>query len=514
MHWRRGAKSRSTIAVRGAACTGYQRKQAIMLGIRRPARWVCALTAAVLAIALAGVFDSSGRRAVATVSARPNIVFVMADDLSMNLLRFMPNVQRLAADGVSLARYYVVDSLCCPSRTSIMTGEYPHNTGVFTNVLPDGGYAAFVAKHDGNKTFAVALQKSGYRTALMGKFLNGYQQTNPAAPGWTQWVSTGNGYAEFNYTLNINGKYETHGNAPSDYLTDVLSNKAAAFIQSSVSAGAPFFLEVSTFAPHKPEVPAPRYATAYSTSVLPKTAAFNTLPTNPPSWMRAIPAMDSSDLRYAQGRWLARVRSVLAIDDLVGRLRTELTSLGVARNTYVIFTSDNGFHLGDHRLVYGKQTVFDTDVQVPLFVAGPGVPAAWTSHQMLSSIDLAPTFEHIAGVPVPATVDGVSMLRQWHGQIPTGWQQAILIEHHLSAGGVTDPDAQEIEPPSYEAVRTSTGLYAQYPPSNVAEFYNTSTDPWELHNVPAQAPVGIATQLHRLETCVGAVQCQAAAGAG
>ncbi len=484
-----------------------------MLGIHRPARWLFGIVVAVLVVGLAGVSDSSGRRAGAAVSARPNIVFVMADDLSMNLLKFMPNVQRLAADGVSLARYYVVDSLCCPSRTSIMTGEYPHNTGVFTNVWPDGGYLAFVAAQDGNKTFAVALQKSGYRTALMGKFLNGYRASDPAAPGWTKWVSTGNGYAEFNYTLNVNGHLEHHGSAPSDYLTDVLSDKAAAFVRSSVAASAPFFLEVTTFAPHKPEVPAPRYATAYSTSELPKTAAFNTLPVNPPSWMRAIPGMDSTDLAYAQAKWLARLRSVLAIDDLVGRLRTELATLGVAKNTYVIFTSDNGFHLGDHRLVYGKQTAFDTDIQVPLLVAGPGVPAGWTNRQMISSIDLAPTFEHIAGVPVPATVDGVSMLRQWHGQVPTGWQQAILIEHHLSAGRVTDPDAQEIEPPNYEAVRTSTGLYAEYPPGDEAEYYNTSTDPWELHDVPGQAPAGLPTQLHRLENCIGAPQCQAAAGA-
>jgi arylsulfatase A-like enzyme len=132
----------------------------------------------------------------------------------------------------------------------------------------------------------------------------------------------------------------------------------------------------------------------------------------------------------------------------------------------------------------------------------------------MSSIDLAPTFEHIAGSPVPSTLDGVSMLRQWHGATPTGWQQAILIEHHLAAGTVTDPDAQEINPPKYEAVRTPTALYVEYPPGTESEFYDTSTDPWELRNEPTQAPPAIALQLHSLEACVGAAQCQSAAGAG
>jgi arylsulfatase A-like enzyme len=271
-------------------------------------------------------------------------------------------------------------------------------------------------------------------------------------------------------------------------------------------------LELATFAPHRPEVPAPRYAKAYAGNLVPKTPAFDVLPTNPPSWMSKILPMDRADKEFVQQRWLARLRSVLAIDDLLASLRTELASLGVADNTYVIFSSDNGFHLGDHRLDYGKETAFDTDVNVPLVVAGPSVPAGRTDARMTSSIDLAPTFEQIAGADVPSTVDGTSMLPLWHGQSAPGWQKAILIEHRQSKNGSTDPDAQEIEPPSYEAVRTPGALYVEYSDGGT-EYYDTATDPYELRNVADRAPAGMVRDLHQLKTCAGARRCQAAAGA-
>src|SRR5712691_12997507 len=134
--------------------------------------------------------------------SRPNFVFVLTDDLSWNLVSHMPHVLALEQAGTSMSRYYVVDSLCCPSRSAIFTGEYPHDDGVFTNAGRDGGYAAYNRNADPPKSFAVALQKSGYRTAMMGKYLNGYVSTDTVPPGWDEWDVTGNGYPEFNYTLN------------------------------------------------------------------------------------------------------------------------------------------------------------------------------------------------------------------------------------------------------------------------------------------------------------------------
>ena len=225
--------------------------------------------------------------------ARPNFVFVLTDDLTWNLVSHMPHVLALQKAGLTLSHYYVVDSLCCPSRSAIFTGEYPHDDGVFTNTGDDGGYTAYNAHGDQTKSFAVALQKSGYRTALMGKYLNGYSPRDPVAPGWNEWDVAGNGYPEFNYTLNQNGKSAITVTTPDDYLTDVLSAKASSFIDSSASSGKPFMLEVATFAPHAPYIPAPRYADAAAKLQLPEDAAYDTLPDRPAVLAEGPPAADA-----------------------------------------------------------------------------------------------------------------------------------------------------------------------------------------------------------------------------
>src|ERR1051325_763791 len=146
---------------------------------------------------------------------RPNIVFVLTDDLAMNLLPYMPNVQMMQREGTTFSAYFVTDSLCCPSRSSIFTGKLPHDTGVFTNTPPDGGYATFNQKGNEADTFAVALQGAGYKTAMLGKYLNGYEpKANQPPKGWDEWDVAGNGYREFNYDLNQNGKVVHYGSEP------------------------------------------------------------------------------------------------------------------------------------------------------------------------------------------------------------------------------------------------------------------------------------------------------------
>src|ERR1035441_4446387 len=133
----------------------------------------------------------------------PNIIFILTDDLAMNLVQFMPHVLAMQKNGVTFSHYFVTDSLCCPSRSSIFTGRYPHDTGVFKNVGNDGGYLIFRSRGNEQTTFAVALSAAGYRTAFLGKYLNGYEPAqHSAGPGWTHWNVAGNGYPEFNYALN------------------------------------------------------------------------------------------------------------------------------------------------------------------------------------------------------------------------------------------------------------------------------------------------------------------------
>jgi arylsulfatase A-like enzyme len=460
------------------------------------------------------VIGTSAVRAGPPPGPRPNFVFVLTDDLSLNLISHMPHVQALQRAGSTMSHYYVVDSLCCPSRAAIFTGQYPHDNGVFTNKGSDGGYDAYNRNGDPRKSFAVALQKAGYQTALMGKYLNGYSSADGVAPGWDEWDATGNGYAEFNYSLNQGGTQRYYGHSAKSYLTDVISARAQSFIGSATSSGKPFMLEIATFAPHKPYTPAPRYAHAASQVAYPKTSAYNRLPTNPPSWLENQPALTPNREHEIAVAYRKRVEADLSVDDMIGNLEAELQVTGAAGNTYFVFSSDNGYHMGEYRLLPGKQTAFDTDIHVPLIVSGPGVPAGKVIGQLASNIDLNPTFETLARLPVPAGADGHSLAQLWHGRHPPDWRQAILIEHHGPDDSAGDPDRQNYlsgDPPSYEAVRTATALYVRYV-SGEQEYYDTARDPLELDNIAAQGvPVALSKALTALQSCHGGVSCWAAA---
>ncbi|WP_456832282.1 sulfatase family protein [Deinococcus sp. UYEF24] len=451
--------------------------------------------------------------------AKPNFIFVLTDDLSWNLVAHMPHVKALQQTGMTMSNYTVVDSLCCPSRTAIFTGTYPHNNGVFTNSGTDGGYAAYNRNGDEARTFALALQKVGYTTGFMGKYLNGYEVKDPVPPGWNEWdVAGSGGYKEFNYSLNENGTAKHYGGGAGDYMVDVLAGKAEAFVGAAASARQPFMLEVATFAPHAPYTPAPRYQGAAASIAYPTTPAYNMLPSNPPSYLKNRPPLTAKQQQRIRTDYDKRIEADMAVDDLVGRLQQALQARGVAQNTYFVFSSDNGYHMGEYRLMPGKQTAFDTDVHVPLIVSGPGIAAGTTSAELTSNIDLAPTFEALAGTATPASVDGLSLAGLWHGQRPTVWPQAVLIEHHGPNDLPDDPDAQTpaaANPPSYEALRTATGLYVRYE-NGEQEYYDTTRDPAELHNlapgagVSGTVPAALPGMLTALATCKGAAACLAA----
>ncbi len=456
---------------------------------------------------------TSGRGTAST--SRPNFVFILTDDLAWNLVSHMPHVQALQRAGNTMSNYYVVDSLCCPSRSAIFTGEYPHTTTAYSPTR------AAKREREGSALVAVlvvgvvsAVQKAGYTTAFMGKYLNGYEPQDSVPPGWNEWDVAGkSGYREFNYSLNENGRQVRYGKDPSNYMVDVLSDKASSFIDSSASSGKPFLLEVATFAPHAPYTPAPRYATATKTVTYPKTPAYNAVPSAPPSWFKGHAALTPANQTAITTAYQKRVEADLAVDDMVGHVEQQLQAKGIAQNTYIVFSSDNGYHMGEYRLLPGKQTAFDTDVHVPLIVTGPGVPAGHTSTQLTSNIDLAPTFESLGGAATGSNVDGVSLSGVWHGQQPGNWQQAVLIEHHGPNDNKGDPDAQNAahaDPPTYEA-RTADALYIRY--SSGEREYHTTTDPNELTNsaakgVPPQLPKTLSAlaNCHSTQVCLPAAK--------
>lgn len=453
-------------------------------------------------------------------AGKPNIVFVLTDDLAWNLVQYMPHVQDLQARGMTFSEYFVTDSLCCPSRSSIFSGRFPHDTGVFRNTGNDGGYQVFHDRGEERDTFATDLQAAGYRTAMMGKYLNGYQpsvaggEAGDVPPGWNEWDVAGDGYPEFNYALNENGHVTHHGKSPEDYLTDVLAAKATSFIDESATAGAPFMVEIATFAPHAPYTPAPRHADAFPGLGAPRTPAFNTADTvgNPP-WLASRSPLTKGQIATIDNDFRKRAQAVQAVDDMIGRLEAELAAKGLADRTYIVFSSDNGYHMGEHRLMPGKMTAFDTDIRVPLVVAGPGVPAGRTAVQLAENIDLRPTFDDLGGVRAPATVDGHTLVPLLHGAAPGDWRSAVLVEHHGPVNGPTDPDLPENgsgNPPSYEAVRTANAVYVEYADGE-REYYDVAHDADELANTAGELSPAEQARLHTtlaaMEACHDADSC-------
>ncbi len=449
-----------------------------------------------------------------TAAPRANIVFVLTDDLSWNLVQYMPHVLKMQKEGVTFANYFVTDSLCCPSRSSIFTGRYPHNTGVFRNTGNDGGYLVFVSRGHERATFAALLSPAGYRLGMLGKYLNGYQpRLHAAAPGWTSWAVAGNGYPEFRYALNEDGRIVRYGDKPEDYLTDVLSGLAVRFIKRA--AGAPFLIEVATFAPHAPYTPAPRDASALPGLRAPRTPAFNAAPdAGAPKWLVRHPVLSDSDIAGIDRDFRKRAQSVLAVDAMIGALQAAVAATGQERSTYFVFSSDNGYHMGEHRLMPGKMTAFDTDIRVPLIVTGPGVPAGATVEEVAENVDLYPTFAELAGVAAPATVDGRSLVPLLHGQTVADWRAVALVEHRGPHNrDPADPDAPALRsgnPTTYEALRAARYVYVEYADGE-KEYHDLAADPHELTNsfasLTADGKASLHATLEAVKSCRGVPSC-------
>lgn len=474
-----------------------------------------ALAVLVLHVACGG---SSGTSAPPPQERGPNIVFILTDDQDMATLATMANVKALLQDeGMSFSRNYVSLSLCCPSRVSGLRGQYAHNSTIYKNSAPDGGFEGMYAKGLEQSTIATWLQTAGYRTAFLGKYLNGYPNTASPAyvpPGWNEWYSPNGGtpYKAFNYTMNENGRTVSYGEAAADYMTDVLSAKAADFINRSVEQypNQPFFAYISTFAPHSPATPAPRHEDAYPGVTAPRTASWNEADlSDKPAWVQAQPLLTSDQIADIDRLYRRRLQSLLAVDELVGNIVNTLQATGQLANTYIVFTADNGYHQGQHRLDSGKMTAFEEDLLVPLVVRGPGVPRGSTSTYLTANVDYAPTFAEIAGASIPSFVDGRSLLPLLQGQSPAGWRQVLLLEHkpdgndeRLAAkAGIQEPDdpfqtaGDGPNITAFTGLRTADGLtYVEYDNGDF-ELYDNATDPDQLRNGYATAPADTKARL-------------------
>ncbi len=456
-------------------------------------------------------------------SIPPNIVFVLTDDMTFDDLKVMSNVKKMLADkGASFARFFVVNSLCCPSRASILRGQFVHNHRVVHN---QEGFKRFYEYRHERSTIATWLKQSGYTTALMGKYLNGYalkHQESYVPPGWDEWDSPidGKAYREFNYRLNENGKIVAYGQSAEDYLTDVLSRKATAFIRRVAENQSPFFLYLATYAPHQPATPASRHENLYAGIRALRTPSFDEKDVSAkPAFIRKRPHLGSKELKEIDGLYRRRLQSLHAVDELVAAVVETLAKTNQLRNSYIVFTSDNGFHLGQHRLPWGKQTAYEEDIHVPLVVRGPGIAAGQVVGELGLETDLAPTFAEWAGAAAPSFVDGrslVPLLRRNLGSAGS-WRDGVLIEHTPG----TEPFMTRVEKlllvgkdalPAYSAVRSQSHLYVEYE-NGEREFYDLKKDPAELVNLYKKADPQLiqrfSSWLANMKSCRGAACRQA-----
>ncbi|MEA2168833.1 MAG: N-acetylglucosamine-6-sulfatase, partial [Solirubrobacteraceae bacterium] len=440
-----------------------------------------------------------------------NIVVVLTDDLSDDLVRYMPAVKRLQEDGVRFSRYIVSNSLCCPSRTSIFTGRLPHNTQVRTNLPPFGGYEQFITAGNAYSTFGTSLAADGYRVALFGKSLNGYKAyRDPPFPGFSDWAATASGYRQVDYTLNVDGVPVQYGHSRSEFLNRVLENKGRRFIRTSAAAGQPFMLEISSFSPHAPFAYEREDADRYPYVLAPRGSAFGQANRNPPAWLAGHPPFTQAQRERLDRNYRKRIRSVLSVNRLLLGLRKEVRASGVADRTFVIFSSDNGFHVGQHRLLLGKQTAFDHDIRVPLVAAGPGIPPGSVTSVLAQNTDLRPTFEALGGLTPSADVDGMNLIPWMQNPALGGGRPFALIEHKRETRKTrADPDVQNYkqgDPPDYDALRLPDATYVEYV-TGEREYYDLVTDPDELDNVYATLPdeykAQLAAKLAQLRTCTG-----------
>ena len=428
-------------------------------------------------------------------TTRPNIIFVLTDDLDYASAQKMPQIRSLLVEeGASFRNAFTSQSLCCPSRATILTGLYAHNSGVKHIKAPDGGFIKFRDEGLEEDTIAVRLQEGGYRTAFFGKYMNQYpSQKDPTyvPPGWDNWRGLiweqRYGYAPYNYQINENGEVVSYGSKTEDFVDDVLSGQATEFVRQAAPDDKPFFAYVAPTAPHAPATPAERHEGAFADEKAPRPPSFNEVDvSDKPSWVQDIAPFDAEEVSETDQRYQKRLESMLAVDEMVASLVEELEAAGELENTFIFFTSDNGFLQGEHRWDSTKDRPYEESARVPLFVRGPGIAPGTEVENLALNTDFAPTFAELGDVSFSA--DGRSLVSLLRGEEPASWRSAVLLEGFVGKRFR-----------NFGAVRTEGYKYVEYA-NGEEELYDLQTDPYELESLHETADSSLLEELkERLE---------------
>jgi N-acetylglucosamine-6-sulfatase len=485
---------------------------------RRAARAAAAFAlTATLAIALApvasaGPRDANKRQEANERQKRPNVIVVMTDDQSNSLLGMSNVAGRLASRGTTFRNSYVSLPLCCPSRATFLTGRYAHNHGVTFNFGPTAGNTGY-HQLDHRNTLAVWLRRAGYRTALVGKYLNGYGMDDGAVeplpdareipPGWTEWyaLTGGSDQYRYRYKLNENGDARLYGYGPANYQTDVLASKAIDFIKRRGPSPKPFFLWFTPTAPHgeagrmpgatRDPTPALRHIGRYEGAQAPRTPNFDEADvSDKPEFVRDEDPLTPEQIADIDVRYRGGVESLLSVDEAVGRIVSRLRKTGELRRTYIVFTSDNGLALGAHRLLF-KEFLYEESLRVPLIIRGPKIPAGAVRNQLVTNVDLAPTILQLTKARPTLPLDGRSL-------VPKARNPAVGVGRELLF--------ENFFPPSV-GIRRGDWVYIEHA-TGETELYDLATDPWQLQSLHASLGLAglraqLAARLDQLRSCAG-----------
>ena len=386
----------------------------------------------------------------------PNIVMIYTDDQTVADMQFMPKTQAYFDDeGTTYTNAYVALSLCCPARAAIVTGQHAQNNGVWSNKGVTGGYS----NHDADNALPVWLANAGYYTAHIGKSMHGVGRTVP--PGWDDYRDPHpSDSKQFNWSLADNGVLRSFtGTSNEDYATYVMADMAADVITEKAPGG-PFFLKFTMSAPHvsgggNPPIVAPEHRGDYGHLTLPRPPSFN------------VPAvLTNAEIADLSKLYRRRAESLKSADVAVEKVMTALEASGELDNTVVVFTSDNGFLLGEHG-DSGKVSFFDESLRVPLLIRGPGFGEGVSDSRPTQNIDLPVTFAEIAGAEPLVTVDGLSILSELDPD---------RVLYHTDTRKTFSANW-------WSAVNTSRFVYVAYSNSNLEHLYDLEADPYQLNNL-------------------------------
>ena len=447
---------------------------------------------------------------------RPNIVFVMTDDQTDESLRVMNNVRLgLQAEGATFAQSISSFPLCCPSRATQLTGQYSHNNGVTHNVEPFGGYTAL----DYSNTLPAWLQTSGYRTVFLGRFLNGYGTQNTditeVPAGWDDWhaMVDPSTFDLSNWQMNDNGAISNQPDAahPGEFQTDYLGRRASDLIAQNAKSDQPFYLHLSFASPHSsrpadpddPPVlrtphPAPRHQNAFAGTPLPQPPNFNEANMrDKPQIVRDRTRVSDQGLGAIQENYQQELEALLSVDDAVGGMLAALRATGELDNTLFIYTSDNGFFHGEHRIRSEKVLPYEPGIRVPLVMRGPGVPRGVRMRQLVANVDLSPTILEGAGATPGRLQDGRSLLPLLRdpGSEPG---REVVLENGNGANQI----------PPYTGIRNDRFLFVRHKATGEQELYDLRSDPFELQNLDEDERYDrprrlLLKRLRVLEKCAG-----------